>query len=352
MSPRSWQSHSSRSSSTDSLISIDKLKDSHIDRRSSNTILAEHQQTRPVNYNRHSSLLEASRINGAQKMMRRLFRRSQPTTTTPVGECVLQALKEQKSFWEAHTHCGTDYDIDEECLRKITDVDCRRKGANDIWYATTIGHLGYQKTLEHLAELQVLPRTATQEAARLRLRGAWDRPPSETNPDLFIKIVHDLDSLLFSGELDGRLLVTWEDKVTPFLHPGVPPDKQPHPHFRRYPDRWHDALRGWCNPASFRLLGLQKAHICLNKDLYLQCERRVMWGLIIFEMIMAYIHLGCGHFGNDGMAIGGEVGQVRERCVRLLGLEGVEDSDVVNGWLPVPEREDDEAVCSSAYRRR
>ncbi|KXL51562.1 hypothetical protein M433DRAFT_21743 [Acidomyces richmondensis BFW] len=130
-------------------------------------------------------------------------------------------------------------------LRKLTNNNSRkifglyRHFSNEGW-------LTFKQAHALLANVNAKPFTEEQTIARMRLRRAFNIAKEDMNPDLFIRITRDLDIVLFGGQLDNRVLISWE----------------------RLPKLNGMRVAGFCSEALWRPIGLRKAYILLNKEIF------------------------------------------------------------------------------------
>ncbi|KAK3677662.1 Bifunctional purine biosynthetic protein ADE5,7 [Recurvomyces mirabilis] len=136
--------------------------------------------------------------------------------TEPVDERTeyATAIARSQPDWErmaAHANTGTPYIVPEDELRILQDP---KFGPDDsewrdlpVRVTLTQAHL----LLKHAAGQRL---TWAQMAARQRLLEAHRSPHGTRSPGLLIKMVNDLDTILFGGALRNRILVHWINMST------------------------------------------------------------------------------------------------------------------------------------------
>lgn len=142
------------------------------------------------------------------------------------------------------------------------------------------------------------PFRPEQLSARERIRKAFSSDSTSWQPDLLIKIVPDLDLLLFDDALLGRIAVTWAD---------LPTEKG----FENRGLTMMDPLLLW------------KVQIQLNKSSYFHATKQEVLGTLMHEMMHAYSAVVRGHVWMRKSKAEEEVREVAEALVKRLGVEGL-----------------------------
>ncbi|KAM0700581.1 hypothetical protein Q7P35_012302 [Cladosporium inversicolor] len=149
------------------------------------------------------------------------------------------------------------------------------------------------------------PMNGKQTAALFRLREAFSTTKEDLSPEFFAPVIKDLDTVLFSGCLGGRILVDWTDMPTTS---------------RRI-------LRGVSLPRG--VSRVSKVYIRLNRAMFEADSKEDIWGIVVHEMVHAYLALTSGW---RGMLMRHHKSPFEECCksaVGRLALDGFETHHVV-----------------------
>ncbi|KAK5127626.1 hypothetical protein LTR85_006967 [Meristemomyces frigidus] len=209
-----------------------------------------------------------------------------------------QGLLANPAFWTAECDLGAEYDIQSKHLRewqpKYSTSKLQRGIRQQFPVSWCHGLLAW-----HLR----MPLDDNQLAELTRLQTAF-ATKSALTPDLFIKVVRDLDTILFQGTLKGRTLISWEE----------------------LPTRDGHLLRGSCSGGMLRF----KIKIRLGKTCFFSDRKEVLWGTLIREILHAYL---------NNNAVGGEVAcadehdelfvQSVDRLAERLALPGLGTHEIV-----------------------
>jgi hypothetical protein len=231
-------------------------------------------------------------------------------------QALRRALMDDPSFWQAHADRGTDYDISAEELRFLTDPKARKPFGVKREFNVRNGLQTTVEAFRELDEIQDKPSTHEQQKAFMRLKRAFELTPRDCNPDLWIKIVNDLDIILFGGTLHRKVYVSWEE---------LP--------------KWRGKrMDGICveAPSTFFSLGSgDKAHVMLNKEMFFTYSKTPyrIWGALIHQLIHAHTGLNTyrywrpdqetARFGHDE-----DFRRCATKCVEILGFEDLEGKHV------------------------
>lgn len=127
------------------------------------------------------------------------------------------------------------------------------------------------------------------------------RSNGQISPDLFVKIVHDLDTLLFMGTLHHRIVIRWG-----------------------YPDKGGDLAATTDTRANFFWSRKRPlVTILLSKDMYREDSRKTNLGTLIHEMLHAHVHITTENRGEEKPTrhfAGGSHGPQFMRSARSLVL--------------------------------
>lgn len=119
--------------------------------------------------------------------------------------------------------------------------------------------------------------------ARYRLWEAYNLPQERITADLFIKIFNDLDKVLFNGVLRNRVRVSWE--YISNRAPDVPPMGKG---------------LAFCRPAQWLTQHIERNSIIIDAAWQPQlCNREISWGVLIHEMLHAYLIITTAGFFSD-----------------------------------------------------
>lgn len=154
----------------------------------------------------------------------------------------------------------------------------------------------------------------SEAAAHGRLREAFEDPRSASR-GWFIKIVHDLDTVLFRCMLQGRLCISWED----------------------------DWISGMSDTDGARTIFMQSltdfrsSWIQLSKDCYSRHTKLELFGIVTHEMLHAFLSVMTQ--GNDARhdegdtydsAHGRMYQESSKKIVRRLNFHNLKPRDVYN----------------------
>lgn len=149
------------------------------------------------------------------------------------------------------------------------------------------------------------PTNGKQTAALFRLRMAFSTTKEHINPEFFVPVIRDLDTVLFSGCLGDRILVQWRDMPSTSRH----------------------TLRGVSLPCG--ISRISKVKIRLNTVMFGESTNENIWGTVVHEMIHAYLALMSGWRGILMKHRGSVFEECCKAAVGRLALEGLEVQHVV-----------------------
>jgi hypothetical protein len=112
-----------------------------------------------------------------------------------------------------------------------------------------------------------------QTAALFRLRMAFSTTEDHLNPEFFAPVIKDLDTFIFDGCLDGRILVDWVN----------------------LPATSRRILQGVSFPHGIRRIS--KVKIRLSAVILNTGIKEDIWGTLLYEIVHAYLALTSGWHG-------------------------------------------------------
>lgn len=178
------------------------------------------------------------------------------------------------------------------------------------WNATAIEAPLQKRVSARQAHSQLLanlshPLNGKQTAALFRLRMAFSTREEHLSSEFFALVIKDLDTVLFSGSLDGRILVDWVDM----------------------PATSRRILQGISLPQGFSKIS--KVRIRLNTAMLGTELKEDIWGAVLHEMVHAYLALMSGWRGMLMKHHGSPFEECCKAVVGRLALEGLEVHHVV-----------------------
>jgi hypothetical protein len=185
--------------------------------------------------------------------------------------------------------------------------DCRYLPQGRYAYPRTKDLLTLNEAYHSLLRGLMKPMDERQRVAYSRLRSAWKIRTRDTTPDLYIKIFNDLDTLLFSGKLRRRVLISWTNLS-------------------------YDNIISKSGQLKEETLGLtsyqanDRVHVKFHKGLFVEESKRTCWGVLLHECIHSYI----GVMARERVQRHGQrFRKVAEAIAEVLKLDGLEKRHVV-----------------------
>lgn len=198
------------------------------------------------------------------------------------------------------------YDNQEEAPRPV-----KPKSRFHVRNASTIKHSSPRRPVsaqqahtDLVADLSQ-PMNGKQTAALFRLRMAFSTTKEHLSPEFFAPVIKDLDTVLFSGCLDGRILVDWADM----------------------PATSRRILQGISLPQGISTIS--KVRIRFNTAMLGTEPKEDIWGAVVHEMVHAYLALTSGWRGMLMKHHGSPFEECCKAVVGRLALEGFEVRHVV-----------------------
>ncbi|KAK5112934.1 hypothetical protein LTR62_003756 [Meristemomyces frigidus] len=142
-------------------------------------------------------------------MAERTVRADSLTEPADLRDEYATAIASSQPDWDrmaAHSNAGTPYDISEHELRVLQDAQLAPEDADWRALPDAVPVTQAHTLLKHFATQRL---TWAQMAARQRLVDAHRSPHGTRTPGLLIKMINDLDTLLFGDVLRNRILVHW-----------------------------------------------------------------------------------------------------------------------------------------------
>lgn len=211
-------------------------------------------------------------------------------------------VRDQPVEWKASILTGTPYQVDAKALKSLqSPLSFQKRSAKTPHpghFSASLSSNPNSITAK-LNDVLSKPLCEEQSSARERIRKAFSSESTSWQPDLLIKVVPDLDLLLFDGALLGRIAVAWADLPTGkgFENRGL---------------TMMDPLLLW------------KVQIQLNRASYLYASKQQVLGTLMHELMHAYSAVARGHAWFRKSKAEREVHEVAAALVNRLGVEGIE----------------------------